>query len=521
MRLFNLAHYQPMPTMARGRSAFHLKPLVAKNMQADPAHQPGATGERWSGHVSYKRVTKALQDAERACIRAWERKRTPVYCTLELQYAWRISLARAHLWTLDGEPDHDDHSLAASDGSDEVRRSRMMVPRVVRSQLFRIYCERMANEQQQVKQLLFSNHTSSPLLPRTTPRPFRVTVHARRGDRVYHPDGPQSEDGLGWVRATGGDVSSIAALVEALVSEVEACGAATGGLALSVHSEAHNSHDLHGDPTTRTPRRRRLRVDRPQKRKKGLVWTHGSQHPPPMRGNSFSVDHRHARRPGDKVNAGGRNVSAAELFGAVTSKKATEPGSDSSSGLPWGPTTRRLLQMATAKMAAGGSGEGREQAVSEAVVYTTNSLASDLAYMVAADAFVMSASSLSNLAAYIRGGLADAHNAGSSQPTQRVATFTDRRNDHLPVTQFDGDSILRFLDPLYCTVWDGKRFVLNTTAPGSPNSKAEPSFCEAFFGTGTKSDSLRYSLAPEKSAATQRDSFSLPVCASGYPSASN
>ena len=226
MRLFNLAHYQPMPTMARGRSAFHLKPLVAKNMQADPAHQPGATGERWSGHVSYKRVTKALQDAERACIRAWERKRTPDYCTLELQYAWRISLARAHLWTLDGEPDHDDHSLAASDGSDEVRRSRMMVPRVVRSQLFRIYCERMANEQQQVKQLLFSNHTSSPLLPRTIPRPFRVTVHARRGDRVYHPDGPQSEDGLGWVRATGGDVSSIAALVEALVSEVEACGAA-------------------------------------------------------------------------------------------------------------------------------------------------------------------------------------------------------------------------------------------------------------------------------------------------------
>ena len=62
-------------------------------------------------------------------------------------------------------------------------------------------------------------------------------------------------------------------------------------------------------------------------------------------------------------------------------------------------------------------------------VFTTNALSVDLAHFVASDVFVMAASALSNLAAFLRGARSD-WSSGSSGGGGFVVT--DLRNDHLP-----------------------------------------------------------------------------------------
>ena len=241
-------------------------------------------------------------------------------------------------------------------------------------------------------------------------------------------------------------------IVEGVAKNALACGAAEGGVKVSIHSEPLNSADLF-------------------------------------------------------------RLSPSRMTGHKRSERsiATDAYKDQNNMVEWGPVTRRLLAKSRAHAAD---------------ISIHKSLAEDLASFVSADAFIMTASALSNLAAFIRGGKLDEvtssslkgeraiaiggyqqynqerrftkidnlgnNSAGPRPGYSHVLTFSDIRNDHLPVVQYEGDYITRTLDPHYCTLWDGRRFHFHSNVSKiiPKQKKAEISgrgvgtgaeFCSEFF----------------------------------------
>ena len=254
-------------------------------------------------------------------------------------------------------------------------------------------------------------------------------------------------------------------IVEGVAKNALACGAAEGGVKVSIHSEPLHSEDIF-----------RLSPSR-------------------MTG--------HKRRE--------RSI-------------ATDAHKDQDNMVEWGPVTRRLLAKSRAHAAD---------------ISIDRSLAEDLASFVSADAFIMTASALSNLAAFIRGGKLDEISSssltgeraipiGGYQQTNQerrftkidnlgnnlagrshVLTFSDIRNDHLPVVQYEGDNIMRTLDPHYCTLWDGRRFSFHSNVSKFIPKQKKTEISDRGVGTGAEFCSKffqPYALYQKKS---------MPFCLSG------
>ena len=205
--IFRLEQYSILPP-ANWTGRYHVNSLSAKVPGKDPASSASATNERWMGHVSVRRVLDVLIGAERKCDKQWRLGKRPA-CILELQYAWRISLARTFYWALEQMQERTQQIspvVIKEDQSTEYKKSEQALVNVaplVRIELLHLYCARMARVPA-VRGILFSALSSSG---GGKDQPFHIAVHARRGDRV-HPDAAVAADGLEWVLQTGGDVQS-------------------------------------------------------------------------------------------------------------------------------------------------------------------------------------------------------------------------------------------------------------------------------------------------------------------------
>ena len=218
--LFDFSDYRKLPGEPTSRGVGNLegKHNPKKGIK-DPAAADYAGDERWSGHVSFEHVQRAVEQRTNAC-----RKARVHSCEVKLKYSWRISIRRVWLWSSEGFVD----PWAA------YRVSERLV---------HAYCKRMAKEHEVYPYLFVmeprnvSSSTSSSNATNAThidESARTLSVHARRGDRLDQ-----------WVKKFGGDARSITAIVDGILKATSRCSALNNATwTVSVHTEADNSEDL-------------------------------------------------------------------------------------------------------------------------------------------------------------------------------------------------------------------------------------------------------------------------------------